>query len=445
MRRHGRHAIAQTRKSPGGALRRWGVGTAVIAVVVGVSTASASPAQVPAALPAASPVMAAAAPSAESAAPLGAGSVFTTVAPTRLLNRTVLGPGSTYDVSIPNLPNGTRSVIVNLSGSDATVPTTLSACTGSSCSVASALSLRPGMPASRQVVAPVTNGKVTLRNSTGQVAVQLDLSAYVRPSSVSGGEVYVPTPQRRVLSWHLLGAAATTTVQLTDVPEGAKAVVLDLGYSSATAKSYLALCPAGQSSTACNRTTTIQTVPALNNSNAVVVPIDSAGRVKIYNSTGSVRLNADVQGWYVERGATDVGGELVASSGAVSTRLSAAGATRPVTLPNVPANASSAVVLVRSTYSAAGTGVWACPAAAVSDACKAASVLNPYPGYITDNVAYVELGGSKNNQVTLGATLAAADITVAPLAYTVITPKATTPATAPTPTPTPPATPKPDS
>ncbi|WP_187291331.1 hypothetical protein [Cellulomonas flavigena] len=409
-----------------------------------MSTASASPAQVPAAVPAASPVVVASSTSTENTAPLGGGSVFTTVAPTRLLNRTVLGPGSTYDVTIPNLPNGTRSVIVNVSGSDATVPTTVTACTGSSCSVASALSLRPGMPASRQVVAPVTNGRITLRNSTGQVAVQLDLSAYVRPSSVQGGEVYVPTPQRRVLSWHLLGAAATTTVQLTDVPEGAKAVVLDLGYSSATAKSYLALCPADQSSTTCNRTTTIQTVPTLNHSNAVVVPIDSAGRVKVYNSAGSVRLNADVQGWYVQRGTTDVGGELVASSGAVATRLSAAGATRTVTLPDVPKHATSAVVLVRSTYAAQGTGVWACPAAAVSDACKAASVINPYPGYITDNVAYVELGGANNDQVTLGATLAATDITVSPLAYTVVTPVATpTPTPTQTPTPTPTATPKP--
>ncbi|MBD7919259.1 hypothetical protein H9657_13360 [Cellulomonas sp. Sa3CUA2] len=408
-----------------------------------MSTASASPGAVPVAAPAAvGSVVPAASVSAENTSALGAGSVLTTTDPTRLLSRTVLGPGATHTVSVPGLPGDARAVVVNLTATDASVPTTVTACSGSGCSVGSAVSARPGMPVSRQVVAPVVNGKVSLRNSAGTVSVFVDLSAYVRPASTQGGEEYLPTPQRRVLSWQLLGARGTSVLQLPDVPEGATAVVLDVGYSSATARSFLSVCPADQSATTCVRTSAIQTVPGVNHSNSVVVPVDAAGRVKLYNDAGSVRVNADVQGWYVARGSTDVGGELVGASGAIATRLASAGATRTVTLPGVPAGASSAVIVVRSTYAAGGTGVWACPAAAVVAQCKTASVLNPLPGYITDNVAYVELGGSKGNQITLGSTTAAADITVSALGYTIHA-AAAEPTPEPEPEPTPTASPKP--
>ncbi|MFC0644608.1 hypothetical protein [Cellulomonas phragmiteti] len=372
--------------------------------------------------------------SVETPSALGSGSVLTTTDPVRLLGRTVMAPGTTRTIAVPGLPSGTLSVVLNLTAVDAAGPSTLTACApGASCSVASAVPVVPGYPTARQVVAPVANGSITLRNSGSEVSVFLDLTAFVRPASIEGGEVYLPTPQRRVLSWNLLGARATTVLQLPDVPEGATAAVLDVGYSSATDRSYVAVCPADQASAACARTSVINPVPALNHSNSVVVPVDAAGRVQLYNNAGSLRLNVDLQGWYVERGMTDVGGQLVAASGAVPTRL-APGANRTVTLPSVPAGTSSAVVIVKATATAGSTGVWACPTAAVVPQCTAASVSNPYPGRITENVAYVELGGPNGNQLTLGSTLASVDVTVSVLGYAVHAP-----APAPAPVPEPPA------
>ena len=348
------------------------------------------------------------------------GSVVTTAEPVRLLEHTVVGPGASEELVVPAVPDGATAVLVNVTVTEATARSTITFCDPSSaCPREASIVAVPGVPVSRLVTAPVADGRVVLRNSTGEVALRADLAAYVQPVTSAGGEQFVPVEHQRVLSRQVLRTRGATVVQLPAAPPGARAAVIDVGFSSATVASHISACHPAQTPARCMRTAVVHTAPRLTHSNLAVVPVDASGRVKLYNRAGSVRLNADLQGWFVPVGAEGASTVLVPASGSVSTRLAAAGATRTVTLPNVPADATAVAVIVTTTSAAASTGLWACPAGAVLDQCRSASVADPLPGRITENTAFVALGGPNGDQVTLGTTLAAADVTLSPFGYIV--------------------------
>lgn len=426
-----------------GARRRLGFAVAVF-VVAGTATASTVPlstaaagepaaaAQIAPGLPgavAAAPVatapklvaaaeQVAAGPVLAANAPIGTGTHVQPVAPTRLLGRTTLAAGATTQISVPNVPSGATAALLNVTVDAGTAATTVSACAStSSCSVTSAVPAPRGRVTPGQVLAPISNGKVTIRNHTATADVFVDLVGYVQAPGSSTG-VVVPVEPRRVLSWHQVGAGGSTTLKLPSVPRGATAVVIDIGYAAATERSYVSACAAGTAVRDCARTSVLNPDPAVNRSNAVVVPLGGAARdsILLYNNKGSVRLNADVQAYVVPAAASGEGLRATMPTTVVDRTLSS-GASTTVTLPSVPTGVTGALVHVTAKNATGGASVAVCPGSKASTTCLGTSVLNPFPGAASRTLAYV--GVAKDGKVTVANTANKVDVEVQLVGYVV--------------------------
>ena len=96
----------------------------------------------------------------------------------------------------------------------------------------------------------------------------------------------------------LVGASGEVSLLVAGrggVPSGVSAVVLNLTAVAPSTKTFLTAYPSGTPRPA---TSNLNVVARANRANMVTVPVGSDGRVRIYNSTGTTHILADVMGYY---------------------------------------------------------------------------------------------------------------------------------------------------
>lgn len=158
----------------------------------------------------------------------------------------------------------------------------------------------------------MTHRSTTRRRSGGRfiiaiVAALLACAGVAGVAAATGAQpqvtAYVPLASERVLDTRIgLGAPAGRISSLTlslaaSVPDGARAVALNLTATEGTEQSYLAAWPAGMSD---RGSSSVNFVAGQTVANLVTVPLGDAKAVQILNAAGQVHVVADLVGYYVD-------------------------------------------------------------------------------------------------------------------------------------------------
>ena len=311
------------------------------------------------------------------------GARFVPLAPVRVLDtragtggrRSPLRPGDAHDLRLAGswgIPSGASAVALNLTGTDATAATHLTAWpAGGVPPETSVLNLGPGAAAASLVVAGVgRSGAVTVRNLAGSVHLVADVVGYYSPGT---GALYHPVTPSRLLDTRAASGGATPlrdgqtrVLRLhgrSGVPSTATAVVLNVTAVAPRRAGYLAVTPSGARS----RTSSVNYVAGQTVSNRVLTGLSSTGRIDLLASR-STDVLVDVVGWFAP--ASTTGGSafhpvaptrLVDSRKGTGTHRSAFGArvTRDVQVTgraDVPAGAKAVVVSITTTAPTASRG-----------------------------------------------------------------------------------------
>ena len=243
------------------------------------------------------------------------GDVFTPLTPARILDsRDGIGgfnipwaAGTTRDVVVRpagGVPVGATAVVLNVTVVNGTKDSHLTVWpAGQAKPVASNLNWPAGAVRPNLVVVPVgAGGKVSLFNNAGTVDVLADVVGYFG----STGDRFHPTRPKRLVDsrdgtgttaapWGPSTTRTATVAGVGPVPHTAKAVVLNVTVTGATADSHLTVWPAGVGKPVASNLNwkAGQTVP-----NLVVVKVGQNGGVSFFNNSGNVHVIADVVGWY---------------------------------------------------------------------------------------------------------------------------------------------------
>lgn len=242
---------------------------------------------------------------------------FAAAGPTRVLDtrtgrgapKARLGARQTLTLTLPNLPAGTRAVVLDLTATDLTgAPNTyVSACpaavTQTQCTGTSVLNVLPGVDATNQITVPVgTDGKLVLYNNAGTVSLVADLVGY----QIAG---YTTTGPTRILDTRSgvgaltspVGPHGSLTLTVPALPAGAAAIVLNLtGTHLIDAPStYVSACPGAMALSACTTTSVLNVVAGVDVANEVTIPVGPGGTITLYNNAGALQLVADVAGYTV--------------------------------------------------------------------------------------------------------------------------------------------------
>ncbi|GAA0680468.1 hypothetical protein GCM10010193_37640 [Kitasatospora atroaurantiaca] len=246
------------------------------------------------------------------------GSIFSTVAPARLLDTRngtgsqpgAVGPGGVLKLQVTgrgNVPADGKvtAVLLNLT---ATTPTAAGFVTaypsGSARPTVSNLNFTAGQTVANAVVVPVgPDGTISLYNHAGLTQLVADIEGYYTGAGV-GSYLTAATPTRVLDTRDGTGAqqgkaGPGSTLRfkvrgLGGVPSDASAVVLNLTATEPTAGGYVTAAPDGNPPSHSSLNFSVgQTV-----ANQVTVPIEPDGTVTLYNRSGNVHLIADIQGFY---------------------------------------------------------------------------------------------------------------------------------------------------
>jgi hypothetical protein len=346
-----------------------------------------------------------------------------------------LVPGGGLTITVPDLPAGTTAVVLNVTVTNTTAPSFLTAWPeGTPRPNASNLNWVGGATNANLVeVALGSDNRVSFYNSSGNTDVIVDLEGYVAPAAAGTG-LFNPLPPTRICDTRAegtgvaanqcnnegagtgtLGPASSFNLQVTgqgSVPaSGVAAVVLNVTVTNTTAPSFLTVWPKGATQPNASNLNWVagETVP-----NRVIVPVGAGGQVSIYNSSGSTDVIVDVGGWFTDNSnAAATGDSYVALSpsricdtraagpgvaanqcngeGAAAGTLGPAGSTvvQVTGLASVPANAVAMVANVTVTGTTAPSFLTVWPDATAR---PNASDLNWVGGETVPNLVVVELG-----------------------------------------------------
>lgn len=160
-----------------------------------------------------------------------------------------------------------------------------------------------------------TNGRVSIYNHLGTTHVLADVQGWYTSTGTATAATYFPLVPARDLDTRngvgtggtigKMGAGQTldlTVAGVNGVPAtGVAAVVLNVTAAGHTgADSYLTVHPSGFGRPLASNLNVVagQTLP-----NLVIAQVGPNGKVSIYNNAGAVDVIADVQGWFLIRGA----------------------------------------------------------------------------------------------------------------------------------------------
>jgi alpha-tubulin suppressor-like RCC1 family protein len=239
----------------------------------------------------------------------GSGARFTALSPFRLVDTRStggpLGSGGTRVLDLVNrIPTSATAVTFNLTGTDATASTFVTAFpTGTQVPNASNLNLPAGDTRANLVTVAVgADRKVTLYNNAGSVNLIADLTGFYTPEY---GSVFVPVPLTRLLDTRVGTGTNGSTLpvvggQILSVDLGkaaqltATGAVLNITGVDATASTFVTAFPQFENLPAVGSTINLsagQTAP-----NAAVVALSRVRGIDLYNNAGRVHLIADLVG-----------------------------------------------------------------------------------------------------------------------------------------------------
>ncbi len=285
----------------------------------------------------ASPSFRGAAPAAVVAGPA---SVYTAVAPQRILNtltglrapKAKVAGAATLDLQVTGtftpptgavvtVPADATAVVLNVTAVNATLPTDVRVYptpADGSVPPVSNLNVQPRQTTPNLVTVAVgLGGKVRLRNTAGATDLLADLSGYFGVQSAAGslftptgpsrilhtgagnvGALDAPVAAMRTLDLSVIGSLPVRGGGTVTVPSDASAVVMNVTAFGATAATDIRVYP----------TPADGSVPPVSNlnvpragvtvANLVVVKVGDGGKVRFRNTAGSTDLAADLAGFY---------------------------------------------------------------------------------------------------------------------------------------------------
>lgn len=244
-----------------------------------------------------------------------------------------LGAGQSLDLQVLGqggvLPSGVSGVVLNVTVTATNAASFLSVWPqGSPRPVVSNLNWVPGKTVANLVevaVNPAT-GRVSFFNSGGNTDVIVDVQGYVgdNTDSYTKAGLFNPLPPKRDLDTRIgvgapqarLGPGATLNLTVTGVngvpATGVSAVILNVIAVIPSTAGFLSVWPAGATRPTASNLNFLpnQVVP-----NRVMVGVgtggSNAGKVSIYNPSGTVDVVADVNGWFTDATSTAGGSAFV--------------------------------------------------------------------------------------------------------------------------------------
>ena len=224
---------------------------------------------------------------------------------------------STLDVQVTKVgtapvPAGTAAVVLNVTAVEPSASGFLTVFPeGITTPSVSNLNFSPGETVANLVTVPLSSsGMVSIYNHAGITNVVVDVEGYYTstPLGSNSGLFNSLSPVRALGtldSGSAIGPntsqAVTVTGSATGVPANATAVVVAATAAHGTKTSFLTVYPAGVSMpNASNVNFAVNQVVA----NRVTVGVGSYGRIEIYNHTGTVNVDLDVDGYYTGSGGT---------------------------------------------------------------------------------------------------------------------------------------------
>jgi hypothetical protein len=222
-----------------------------------------------------------------------------------------LGINSTLNVQVTKVgtapvPAGTAAVVLNVTAVDPTASGFLTVFPeGIAMPVVSNLNFSPGETAANLVTVPLgASGMVSIYNHVGDTNVVVDVEGFYTSTPLGNDSgLYNSLSPVRVLGTLASGDAigpnssqtVTVTGTFTGVPVNASAVVVATTAAHGTKTSFLTVYPAGLSvPNASNVNFIVNQVVA----NRVTVGVGTDGRIEVYNHTGTVNVDVDVDGYY---------------------------------------------------------------------------------------------------------------------------------------------------
>ena len=219
-----------------------------------------------------------------------------------------LGAGETWTFKFAGpsgIPEDAVAVAVNLTATEATQPTFITAWQGGQVRPATSnLNIAPGIAVPNLAIVRLgSNGDVNFYNIFGSVHLIADIVGYFRDGTSGGMAPLVPD---RLLDTRngiggftgKIGEGQSIDLQVTGrggVPANARAVALNVTATAPTLKSYLTVWPTLETRPAASSVNVgaYQTVP-----NMVLAKVGADGKVSIFNSAGSTHVVVDVLGCF---------------------------------------------------------------------------------------------------------------------------------------------------
>ena len=331
-------------------------------------------------------VPAGAAPTASSAT-TGVSGTYIPVTPTRIADTRpgsgfpyaaqTIGSGGTLDVQVSGhggVPTGAAVAVLNVTAIDESQPGFLSVNPEGQNEPASVSNLNfvAGQTTANLVTVPLSaSGAVGIFNHVGNTDVAVDVQGYYGSSSASDGSGLFNTvsPSRALgtlQSGSPIGPDTAVSVPVaadTGVPANATAVVVNLTAAGGTDASFLSAYGTGTSQPTVSNLdfVTGQTV-----ANRATVPLGTNGEIEVYNHTGTVNVDVDVNGYYTGAGGTGSAFVPITPQRLLDTRTSTGGTS---IAPNATESFGLTNGSIPSSASAVATNVTAIPGNA--------------PGYLT--------------------------------------------------------------
>jgi hypothetical protein len=176
------------------------------------------------------------------------------------------------------------------------------------------LNFTAGVTVANLVTVPLSStGMVSIFNHAGSTNVVVDVDGYYTSTpSTNGSGLYNSLSPTRVLGNLQLGTAigpgtslpvtVAGTATADGVPASATAVVANVTAAHGTLASFLTAYPAGV--TAMPTASNVNFVAGQAVANRLTVGVGTGGQIEVYNHTGTVNVDVDVDGYYTGSGAT---------------------------------------------------------------------------------------------------------------------------------------------
>ncbi|MEV6604228.1 hypothetical protein [Kutzneria sp. NPDC051319] len=238
------------------------------------------------------------------------GAKYTSLTPQRVLdtrNSAPLGQGGTVTLDLSSkVPAGATSVVFNLTGTDVTGPTFVTAYPdGAARPDASNVNLVPGKNTPNLVTVRVSaDRKVALTNAWFSTDVVVDLAGYYSPDST---QAFYPLLPGRVLDTRNadgsprdpLGSGETRTLNLYPwVPYGATAAVINMTGTDVTGDTVVTVWAHGGAQPGVSN---LNLLPGQTSANAAIAPLppfDQDRGININNLRGSLDAVVDLAGYF---------------------------------------------------------------------------------------------------------------------------------------------------